>query len=129
MYKNTVISNNWFGILSYGHFEGTGKWDYLYLLSTCNGCIVCIIPIDIELTIDPAFFNQHGPRPCSIGKVVHHNHYKGIQQEYIRDDISSCTSVWSTLVRILFIWKSYVCYSFNMDIHPIHDTSKLSPHP
>jgi len=38
-------------------------------------------------------------------------------------DISSCT-----LVRILVYLEKYVCYNFNMDIHPIHDTPKLSPH-
>ena len=30
-----------------------------------------------------AFFNKHGPKQCSIGKVVHHKHYRGIQQENI----------------------------------------------
>jgi len=29
-----------------------------------------------------AFFNMYGPKPYSIGKVVHHKHYRGIQQEY-----------------------------------------------
>ena len=28
-------------------------------------------------------FNKHGSKPYSIGNVLHHTHYRGIQQEYI----------------------------------------------
>jgi len=45
-----------------------------------NSCVLVILFLHGNVGI----FNKNGPKPYSIGNVVHHKQYKCIQQEYLR---------------------------------------------
>ena len=77
------------------------------------------------------FLNKLGPKPYSIGNVVHHIHYRGIQQEYIRVwhfllyfclinfGKKSCQSK----VRYVTTWiRTYIPYMIHPNYHHIPRT-------
>ena len=62
------------------------KFQYICVVTPLFVHNPCVLVILFHMVTKASFclFNKLGPKPYSIGKVVHHIHYRGIQQEYTR---------------------------------------------